>query len=205
MNAKLAQLKFAVMSSPKKAGLLGVLGLVLVVLGAKQFLGGAPRSAVASDGSNAVDAVRSEVLGLSDISSLIDDRPSVKVTIDEGGMRDLFRFDERLFPPPVAEGADVERSAKSDAPMDDPSPVPVDDAAQVRARVHAEAERFRLTSTLLGSESLAVFDYEGDDNRVRTFLLRIGEDFRGFTLTSVSHRSALIVKDGHEFTLRVDD
>lgn len=205
MNQKIAELKMLLRASPKKAGLLGGLGLVLVVLGGKQLVGQGPGLATASSGTGAVDDLRTEVLGLSDITELVDARPSVRVPTPSGGMRDLFRFDERRFPPVVLEEADAERSAKSDARVDDPSPVPADAAAQERAHIRDEAERFRLTSTLLGSESLAVFDYEGDKGQARTFLLRIGEDFQGFTLLSVSHRAAVIVKDGHEFTLRVDD
>ncbi|MEM1424221.1 MAG: hypothetical protein AAGH64_09480, partial [Planctomycetota bacterium] len=124
MNEKIAELRLLVRSSPKKAGLLGVLVLVLAGVGTKQMIGGAPRSASASSDTGAVDAVRTEVLGLSDIEDLIDERPSVEVTINGGRMRDLFRFDDRLFPAPAIERGDEGRSAKSDTRMDDPPDVP---------------------------------------------------------------------------------
>ncbi|GAB4545130.1 MAG: hypothetical protein Tsb0013_02750 [Phycisphaerales bacterium] len=202
MNAKLAELQLVIRSSPKKAGVLGVLMVTLAVLGAKQLLGAKPGEASAK---NAVEAVKDEVLGLSDIEAMIESGPTITVTLPGGQMRDLFRFDDRRFPPPVLERADPERSAKSDDPSDDPPPVVVDPEAQERDRIHSEAERFRLTSTLLGSQPLALIDLDEGRGRARSFMLRIGETIRGFTLVSVSHRQAVIEKDGHEITLHVDD
>ncbi len=202
MNQKIQELIIAAKSDPKKSGVLGALMLALAVLGAKQFLGAEPNKAAAQD---AVDAVRNEVLGLSDIGSIVVSGPSIEVPATEGRMRDLFRFDQHHFPAPVLDGEDVERSGKSDVSTDDPKPVDADPAASELERIRAEAERFRLTSTLLGSNPIALIDLVTGRNEKRSFMLRIGEDVRGFTLVSVSHRAAVIEYDGHQFTLNVQD
>lgn len=202
MQQKIQELILTAKADPKKIGVLGALMLVLVVLGAKQVIGAKPEEAQARD---AVNAVRDEVLGLSDIESLIASGPSIQVPSQEGRMRDLFRFDERHFPKPVLIEEDPEGSAKSDDKQDDPVRVEVDPAAREAERIRNEAERFRLTSTLLGSSPIALIDLSTGRNQPRSHMLRIGEEIEGFTLVSVSHRQAVIEYSGHRFTLRVQD
>lgn len=202
MNQKLQELLLVARADPKRAGVLGVLLVVLTVLGVKQFVGAAPSAAVAK---SAVDAVHDEILGLSDITALVDSGPTIRVPEPGVQMRDLFRFDDHYFPLPVEDGGDLEISAKSDESKDDPSPDDADRSRREAALVREEAERFRLTSTLLGSQPLAVFEYRIERNESRAYMLRIGEDVRGFTLVSVSHRQAVIEKSGQRFTLQVED
>lgn len=202
MKQKLQELIVVAQADPKKAIVLGALMIALVVIGARQFLGAGPSSALAQD---AVDAVREEALGLSDIEQYVHTGPTTVVPAPSGALRDLFRFDERHFPLPVEEQEDEGTSAKSDDSSDDPTPGVVDPSAQQAARIREEAERFRLRSTLLGTSPVAVFDFGTGSRETRSTMLRIGEVFRGFTLVSVSHRQAVIEQGDLRFTLHVSD
>jgi len=203
MHAKVQEFILIAKADPKKAGVLGVLALVLVVLGGRQLIGSSPREAHA--GEEAVAQVREQALGLSDIESVVRSGPSVRVPRAEDGLRDLFRFDERHFPLPEPESGDGATSGKSDGGSDETSGVDADTRGDPGASIREEAERFRLTSTLLGSNPIASISYREGTGEGRSHMLRIGEAFKGFTLVSVSHRQAVIEKAGQRFTLRVED
>ncbi len=200
IQTKLRELKLQAQASPQKAGIFVVLCAVLAVIGGKQMLGAGPSRATAQE---ALAEAKEQVLGLSDLAELDTGTHVIRVPKPESGLRDLFHFDARIFPPPVQAEPETENSAKSDVRSDDPPTVSAFSSGQRAAEIRTEAERFRLRSTLLGAQPIAVIAIGGGPSGQRSEMLRIGEAIEGFELIEIQQRSVTVEKDGVRVRLNI--
>lgn len=200
MKTKLRELVLQLQASPQKAGIFLVLCVVLAIVGGRQLIGAGPSRAAAQE---SVAQTRDQVLGLSDIAALETGGAAIAVPAPASGLRDLFRFDDRYFPPAAQQDPETGNSAKFDARPDDPSPVSGSSGDGIAEVIRAETERFRLRSTLLGARPIAVIAITDDPGEPRSEMLRIGEAVSGFELLEIQPRSVTLEKSGVRVTLTI--
>jgi hypothetical protein len=181
----LAELK----RDPKRAVVMGVLGLVLFVLGGRLVLKQIGPSAATAAAVKATPKTAKKPLapGVGKAAAEAAARSAAtaaqKVLLD----RDLFRPNPAFFPP-----------AKPAAPAVSTAKVVQDDPAARQAaakkKVLAEAHSLGLQTTMVGSSPTAMINGQ---------VLRVGDVIRGFQVVEISSRSCTLVKDEVRVTLEM--
>lgn len=198
MRARLAELKVLLAADPKKAGVLGLLLVVLLVFGIKAVIPLGPKSTTAaitaSTNAETVAAAGQDAYSRT-VASIESVRGGgiVRVARPARLDRDLFELDNEYFPLPA-------QPESVTVPVQDSRVTPVESTApsvdEVRARaesgVRSEAERLRLRSVIVGSHPIAVFEVKGDRQRA---VVRVGESVGGFVLVEVFSDSVVMEKD----------
>lgn len=187
------------MADRKKAGVLGLLLLVLAVVGVKSFVrlgpetttaaltGGSPTAeTVAAAGQDAYSRTVASIEAVRNGGIVRVARPS---RVD----RDLFALDHAYFPPP-AQPESVRPAAQDSriTPVESSAPTVDEVRARAESRVRSEADGLRLRSVIVGSRPIAVFEIKGDRQRA---VVRVGESIGGFVLAEVFSDSVVLEKE----------
>lgn len=205
MNERVAEIWAIVTADKKKAGVLACLVLVAVGLWLRAALTSGPSRADASTSANASGFASSRDTG----KNKPDDAPAappkpVRFIQPEALDRDMFALSDPL----VALSAQPDR-AGADNPK---SPMGTDDKSQragtseavsIETRVRQESESLRLTSTMIGTNPIAVIESTAGARR-NAAVLRVGDTIDGFTLVEVHAHSVALEKDGVRVTLSRD-
>ncbi len=181
------------------ATLVGVLGFMVV----RNLASSGPRRAAAETGPNAAAANTSAAPAS---SSAMTTR-TVFVPRSDHRLRNLFRLNDAVFPPPPQPEPSSTLPPNSPLEIADREGAEEDAAAQHALRVRDALARLRLSSTLLGDSPMAVIEQHGDRGASEKRFVRPGERIGPFTLVQVEpHRVVLESKgvfvelgsEGHE-------
>jgi len=206
MRSTIAHLKVLLAAEKKKAGVLGVLLLMLVVVGVRATLQAGPskaRAATASQERRAA-AAAAEAEKAASGNTARRARPPVTVERPRPLRRDLFLLSEAYFPlpsqteppagmPPKSGSSNVEAAVRKPA-----GPVMEQSAEE---RVQKEAGSLRLRGTLIGSTPMAVIEVTGK-RADKGNVVRPGQVVEGFTLIEVQSTGVVLEKDGVRVELR---
>lgn len=199
MKERLIEAWVLLISDKKKAGLLAVLTLAAVGLGLRAMVtGGKPASASAATGA--------ATSGSSDVSNVrkqtFEQPPLVVLPHTEPLTRDLFAPGPAFGVKPSQPEQSDDSGPKSAQGSDDKTPVsPELRRLELERAVREEASRLQLSSTMVGSNPIAVFQQKGSDGS--RAVLRVGESIEGFELVSVSARNAVLIKNGIRVELSI--
>jgi hypothetical protein len=199
MNRQVAVLVARLKADKKKAAMLGVLSLVLVVLGAKNGLRAGPSRGLAASSpaqpESAIAAAGTEAMTRTMAS--LDARAGrrvVEVPASPSLGRDLFRLDPAHFPVPTQPGQ-TDPSADGSGRSGVESPPPNADELRRRreAELVSETAQWRLRSVLLGHHPTAVI--EPDAREGRRLVLRTGDEVRGWRVVEIAAGHAVLEKE----------
>ena len=194
MNRVFAEFVVLLRAERKKAAVLGALGLVLAAMLIKQAPGFSPRSASASSPSSSENA-DGGAPGSGVAESLAGAGPIIHVTQAPTPRRDLFRFDEGVFPSAPQSAPAAELGPKSEPLQDEVDGERESDAERLVRIARRDAAGLRLTSTLVGDRPIAVI--ERGEGRDRTSeVVRVGQEIGGFTLIEVSTHAVVLERRG---------
>lgn len=203
MKQRLIEFWVMITADKRKASVLGVLVVAALGLWARAaILGGKPASASAATskaGNGSSDqgkASGAEPTGEFELA------PMVLLPRSRALTRDLFMPGPEFGPQPVQSDQTDASGPKSTPRTDDNLPVSPELRRQELERaVREEASRLHLSSTMVGSNPVAVIQSEGK-NGSRS-VLRIGESFNGFELVEVTARDAVLIKNGIRVELSI--
>ena len=196
MRGKVEEWRILLMSDRRKAGALGALGLVLVVLVLKSLVLGGPRPASGSEGGESENQLGEHGLRAITLDELRMEGPIIEVGAPGSVGRNVFSFDERSFPAPAQSAPSSELQPKSSAEaVESPREEQLTRAEQMARVVREEAGALRLKSILMGPNPLAVIESGARGHRA-THTLRIGDVHNGFTLVSIEATRVVMEKHG---------
>ncbi|MCB9849060.1 MAG: hypothetical protein H6814_11690 [Phycisphaeraceae bacterium] len=202
MKARLIEFWVLLSSDKRKASVLGVLLVAALGLWARMALTGAKPSSAVAAGSAAGDSADVAGDDRRDPTEGFEVAPLVTLPATTPLERDLFVPGPGFGPRPSQTEHPDTTDPKSGQGSDDKSPVSPELRRQELERaVRNEASHLYLSSTMVGSNPVAVIQQEGA-NGVRA-VLRLGESFEGFELVEVSPRSAVLSKDGIRVELSI--
>jgi len=190
-------------SDKKKASVLAILLVVAVGLMGKLMLTSKPTSASAAGGQPS-SAGSSDLSGevTADAGSEFEILPLVMLPQTGPLTRDLFAPGPEFRRQPLQTDQPEDSGPKSASGSDDKTPVsPELRRLELERAVREEASRLHLSSTMVGSNPIAVIQQDGKDGE-RT-ILRIGESIDGFELLEVSARNAVLNKNGIRVELNI--
>jgi hypothetical protein len=196
MRGRLVETWILLKSDPRKAGALGVLGLVLLVLVLKALVLGGPRRASGASTSGSENEVGDRGLSAITLDELRVEGPIIEVPAPRGVARNVFVFDEGAFPPPAqsAPSSQVEPKSGSEA-AESPREDRLSRAEKIERDVREEAGALRVKSILMGPNPLAVIESGARGHRSQ-HTLRIGDVHEGFTLVSIEAARVVMEKHG---------
>jgi hypothetical protein len=203
MKQRLIESWVMVTADKRKAGVLGLLLVTALVLWARAaILGGEPASASAATskaGNGSSDQGKSS--GASPTGEF-ELAPMVLLPRSRALTRDLFTPGPEFGPQPLQPDQTDATGPKSAPGKDDNLPVSPELRRQELERaVRDEASRLHLSSTMVGSNPVAVIQSEGK-NGSRS-VLRIGESLDGFELVEVTAREVVLIKNGIRVELSI--
>jgi len=197
MQERLRDLWIVITADKKKAGVLGGLLVVALVLWARTALTESPKRAAASD-DQATTQTSTGTAGDSGDGANGSEKPREIVRAVSPALlqRDLFAVSDERLAPPAQPDPSEEAGHKSEAGSDD-KPVEQERSARLTRdeRVREEARRLRLRSTMLGRRPMAVIEVTKDRSRT-SGVVRLGESIEGFRVVEIAARAAVLEKDG---------
>lgn len=206
MKEKLYEVWLHLTADKKRAGVLLVLVIVLVVLGARALLSTAgPSRARASNEPESQVTLREQIndrfartlasIGTGNGGTFVELRPVGRLE------RNLFALDPEHFP-------DASQTEQPDANADGavaPSQQKVDETpdggVSVEERVLEESSSFKLRSTLVGRTPIAVIEI-ADGHGKRRVVLSPGQSIEGFELREVRSNAVVLEKQGVRVELK---
>ncbi|MEC9372986.1 MAG: hypothetical protein VYC34_04045 [Planctomycetota bacterium] len=205
MKRQLLQAWLAIISDKKKAGALGALVVVALVMWARAAIlsDAGPQKASASErksDSRTSKSKKKEVVSGSD-SKKNEPRAVVEIPVPAAVTRDLFAPSEVHFPLSSQTESAVEVNPKSAGGNDETHEQQEQRAREELERsVRGQASRLRLRSTIVGGEPIAVIE-DTSTKRDGAHVMRIGESYNGFVLLKVESGRVLLAKEGFEVEL----
>ncbi|HBS29078.1 MAG TPA: hypothetical protein DEB06_06425 [Phycisphaerales bacterium] len=199
MKRRLAEMRVLLMAERRKAGVLGLLLLVLAGALVKSLVSVGPSASEAALPVGATEAEAVAAAGQDAFSRTVAqvDAPRgssiVRVARAARVDRDLFALDGAHFPPPaqVEDPKSVAQESRVTA-IESPAPSVDEDRARTESRVRSAADRLRLRSVIVGQRPIAVFEVKGDRQRA---VVRLGESIDGFVLAEVFSDSVVLEMD----------
>jgi len=199
VRAKLSELWVLLAADRKKAGVLGLLMVVLLVVGVKAVIPLGPKNSDAALAQGSTNAETVAAAGQDAYSRTVASiealRAGVIVKVDRPARldRDLFALSHEYFPLP-AQPESVSGGVQDSrvTPVESSAQSVDDERARAETRVRSEAASLRLRSVIVGSSPIAVFEVKGDRQRA---VVREGESVRGFVLVEVFSDSVELEKE----------
>lgn len=196
MRGKLREMWILVRADRRKAGMLGILGVVFTLLVAKALVLGGPRHASGSPEEGSENAMVEHGLSAITLDELRVDGPIIQIPTPRPVERNVFGLDERSFPPPAQSAPSSEVGSKSGSEaVESPREQELARAEQIARDVREEAGALRLKSILMGPNPLAVIESGARGHR-SAHTLRIGDVDEGFTLVSIEATHVVLEKHG---------
>lgn len=216
MKARAMEAWVALTSDKRRAGVLGGLVLVALVMWARAALvsssddgGAGPAKASASAGSEGAAPNASGNAAPSGGAPAADalstpDQGAVQLPPVPPLARDLFAYSREYFPEPVQTDSTAQEDPKSapaqvEISSDEEEPEETEDEQALLVRADA-ARWLRLRSLMLGKEPVAVIESTAPKDP-RSSVIRVGESIAGFTLVSVAARTVMVERDGVQVEL----
>lgn len=194
MNQWIQDLKVRLESDPKKAGILAVLGLVLLFTGGKALLGGGPKATRA----NATATANSPLDGAGEPTTR-----RVHITVPNPVERNVFALQPSAFPLPSQPDPDRKdspnpRKGNAETTETDAS----QSAREFEQRFESALSDLRLTSVLVGRQTMALVEVRQGKEKTRVFA-RLGDTVGKFTVVEVQPRLIVLEWNGKRAELRV--
>ena len=202
MTRKLQEMWVAASAEKHKLGVLVVMLAVLGGLGVRALVSGGPRTAAASGGEQAGTTKNDEALAFLEIES---ERSGRFITAPTPARleRNLFALDPRFFPEPEQpEQVDKvpPREVSAGGESDD---VPAEASGPTREElIREEALGFKLGSTVVGSNPIAVIERAGQSKGER-MVVGVGDEFEGFRVVEIRSKVVVLEKETVRVTLRL--
>lgn len=199
MKQKCAELWAMLMMDRKRAGILGLLCMVLLVSVGRMAFKGGPSRAVARDGQSSVASIPGMDGAFAAVTAedLRKSGPTIRVERPAPISRNLFTYSRSYFPEPPQKESTTQVKPKSPVRTDDNTE---DDARlayeRLMEQVRTELRSLRLRSTMLGARPVAVIERRGSGSKMTPEVIRPGEMIAGFEVVQVRAHSVLLTKDG---------
>ncbi len=198
---KLQELWILAREEKKKLGVLVVLFAVLSGVGVRAFVSGGPRSAAAS-----VAGAEGEQDGVAKTNQELNaERSGAFITSPRAAslVRNLFALDERFFPEPV-QPSQVDEDAGAVVTVvvqsvDDPAEAEEPSLVEL---IEEESRRLKLSSTLTGSNPIAVIEMAGGGKDERE-VVGLGHEVMGFRVVEIRSTVVVLEKQGVRVELRL--
>lgn len=219
MKARWLELLVLLKAERRKAGMLGMLIVVLAVLGIRNFVSGPPQSArgapVQTPGSeSARESLLSSMTRPISFDALLPQGPITRYAAPPALERNIFVPDESYFPAPAPSSLSAspvqtdpapDAARKSEQGIVEETVQSDEDHEARRARVAKEAEGLRLKSTIVGQSPIAVLEVlgrrDGGSRGTDRVVLRPGQSAEGFTLVEVRTQTVVLEKEGIQIEL----
>lgn len=197
MNAKIAEIKIAILEDKKKAGVLAALALIALVVGVRALVKTSPKRAAAAStstttlpGSTAAGSITLQAVDPAKLAETMR-----RYAIADQIQRDPFALDPDAFPP-----AEAPKSGSASSEDQDSQTVSPQTAAE---RAAESVRHMRVRSVITGPRPLAVIEWRAD-TAARSYTLAVGDQLDGFTVASITQRDVALTRDGATYTLSID-
>jgi len=203
MKQRFAETWVLITADKRKAVALTVLLLVAGGLWARMMLlGGKPASASAAQGVTTAGSSDQGQGAGTGVMGGFEARPLVVIPRTVSLTRDLFAPGPAFGSQPLQTDQPDDSGPKSAQGSDDKSPVsPELRRLELERVVREEASRLHLSSTMVGSNPVAVIQHEGTNGE--RAVLRIGQSIDGFELVEVTARNVVLTKNGIRVELSI--
>lgn len=197
MNARLAEIKIAILEDKKKAGVLAVLVLVALIVGVRTLVKTGPKKAAASATTPDI-TLAAQQTGAITIAS-IDPAKLAETTRRHAASdviaRDPFALDPDAFPA-------LQAPKSGSASSEDQQGAALSTAAP--ADLAAESlRRMRVRSVIIGPRPVAVIEWRAE-TAAQSYTLSVGDHLDGFTVTSITRSEVALSRDGSAYTLPIE-
>ncbi|MBN8644769.1 MAG: hypothetical protein J0L61_05945 [Planctomycetes bacterium] len=197
MKRRVRELVVILRADPKRAGVLGVLAVVLTVVSVRAMIAGGPSRASAASKDGTARTTAEALAAGAGVAAALEKRTGRIVTAPTppAELRDVFRLDAAAFPQPSQVKAETSQVAEKSgvAVAENPEEAALRERAALEARVAKEASLLRLRGTLLGSNPTAVIETPADR---RSVVVTPGQEVLGFTLIEVKASGVVLEKEG---------
>ncbi len=195
MNARLAEIKIAILEDKKKAGILAALALVALVVGIRATTKGSPERASASSPALTTTPQAGGPITLPAIDPAKLANSTRRYAKADELARDPFALDPQAFP-----SADGPKSGSAASEDQQSLPQSLPTAAD---RAAESLSRMRVRSVIIGPRPVAVIEWRAD-TAARSYTLAVGDDIDGFTVTSITRREITLTRNDSSFSLAFD-